>query len=146
MIRVVLVQLRFGFLVAALLSTIGCTGSPPGPPRGSVSGKVTFDDQPLSEGVITFIPTGDTKGAPTGTTITNGAYDIDTERGPSVGTHRVEIVANRKTGKTLPAVPPATADINEVEQFLPTRYNTKSELTANIQSGSNSADFELKSD
>lgn len=144
MLRVTSSEIRRALVTVAILCAAGC-GTSSGPIRGAVSGEVTLDGAPIDDGVITFIPTGATQGAPAGTSIAAGRYSLDAGQGPTVGTHRVEIVANRKTGKKLPAIAPATGEVEEVEQYLPARYNTQSELKAEIKVGTNTAPFPLTS-
>ena len=132
-----------GGLVVVLLC--GCGGQD-GPERAGVSGTVTAGSQPVEQGSITFMPSGQTTGPSAGGTIKNGSYSIDREHGPVVGSHRVQIRAMRKTGKQVPAGPPAPPEamVDEVEQFIPPKYNSQSTLTAEVQSGSNTLDFKLQ--
>jgi len=67
---------------------------------------------------------------------------------PAGGTSRVEIRWDRKTGKKSPGVPPAPPDtmIEETEEAVPARYNTQSELTAEVKPGQNAFNFEPKSE
>ena len=76
----------------------------------------------------------------------DGKYALAADAGPVIGSHRVEIVASRKTGRVIKAVPPATGDVEETEQYLPSRYNTHSELTATIGQGDNVLPFELETE
>jgi len=132
-----------GCLLVLLAS--GCGGRA-GPERAAVGGRVTADGQPVQNGSISFVPTGDTTGPSSGGKITGGSYNIARQHGPVVGRHRVEIRAMRKTGRKVEAgqpAPPGTL-IDETEQFIPPKYNTQSELTAEIQPGSNDLDFDLQ--
>ncbi|WP_437191712.1 hypothetical protein [Planctomicrobium sp. SH527] len=61
------------FCLALVLLVSGC-GGPTAPQRASVSGEVLVDGQPLSEGVISFIPTDGVKGPTSGTKVLNGRY------------------------------------------------------------------------
>lgn len=122
-----------------LLVTCGCSGDP----YRAISGKVTVDDQPLEKGVITLYPLGE--GTTVGGEIVDGKFELAKESGPSPGNYRVEILAFKATGKT-------EFDIDEQKeidievQYLPARYNTKSELTAEITpDGENSFEFPLES-
>lgn len=65
-------------------------------------------------------------------------------QGPTLGTSRVEICWPRKTGRKLPALPPAPA-VDEIVEAIPERYNKESELKAEIKPGQNHLNFELKS-
>ncbi|MDB5387205.1 MAG: hypothetical protein JWM11_2851, partial [Planctomycetaceae bacterium] len=95
----------------------GC--GPSGPTRAAVSGEVMFDNEPIDDGTIVFIPVDTTHGAPTGGRIKDGMYSLAAKDGPVVGTHKIEITANRKTGEKIVAAPPATGEIDKIEQYIP---------------------------
>lgn len=118
-----------------------------GPAGGTVSvrGHVTFDDESISEGTIAFVPSGATSGSSTGGPIQNGTYSLGKDAGLVPGTYTVEIRASRKTGEIVPAVPPATGEVEVSEQFIPAKYNSESTLEAQVQSGENELDFNLRS-
>jgi len=127
-------------LVAVLLA--GIPGCGPGD-RASVSGKVTLDGHAVEDGVISFV--GGKGGSDSAwSKIQDGSYAIAAGKGPALGANRVEIRWSRKTGKKLPAVPPAPAS-EEVAEAVPERYNTKSELKADIKPGANELNYDLKS-
>jgi hypothetical protein len=142
--------LRMCTLILPVLLLAGCGGRG-GPERAAVHGKVTFDNQPVQEGIIAFIPTDG--GPSSGGKIENGTFDIPAESGPSLGPQRVEIRAFRTTGKqstskirgetTGPSGTPTTAEA--MKQYIPAAYNTKSTLKFEIESGKNEKDFDLKS-
>jgi hypothetical protein len=110
-----------------------------------LEGSVTLDGQPLAEGTISLIPKGG--GASFGAEIKNGKYSLTGLQQKKIlpGTYRVEINSFKKTGKTIPNKSDAGTSIEETVQLIPTRYNSKSELTTEITSGSNTGNFELKS-
>ena len=86
------VPIRALSLLCIAMLGVGCGGRPDDEPvRASVSGMVTFDGEPLSEGVIRFIPTEGTTGPQVTGVISNGAFELPESHGPVVGTHRVEI-------------------------------------------------------
>ena len=73
-------------------------------------------------------------------------YAIPAATGPSFGIARVEVRWLRKTGKRLPTIPPAPpGTIEETIEALPARYNSQSELKAEITPGENQVSFDLKS-
>ena len=133
------------WLVLFLLIS-GCGGYD-GPRRGEVHGNVTFDGSPLVEGHIRFTPTGDTKGPVAGAPIVDGQYSIEEAKGPVVGHQRVEISAQKKTGRQVPAPPPQPAGtmMEETAEAIPERYNTRTELERELVAGPNVLDFELVS-
>lgn len=124
-----------------LLFLVGCAGlavvlTGCGGGNHKVSGMVTFNDQPLPEGHIAFIPEGSGKGG--GGPITNGQFSISAQPGK----HKVEITAS----KLLPFPPGQVGMYGEkeaVRQYLPAQYNAKSELTADIPP-SGPLEFKLK--
>lgn len=131
--------------VALLVVPVGCND----PNLAAVSGEVTLDGDPVDGGTITFIPSGG--GPPEASAwseITGGRYSIPAGKGAGVGTCRVEIRWTRETGKNIPAVPPAPPDamIEETEEAVPARYNTQSELKAEVKPGRNTFDFKLESE
>ncbi|MEX0793841.1 MAG: hypothetical protein WD045_11945 [Pirellulaceae bacterium] len=136
--------MSFGVALASML-VMGCGGGQSGPPRGEVSGKVTLDGTPVEEGSITFLPSEGTSGPSAGAPITNGNYAIARQKGPVEGKYRVEIRATRKTGKSVPAGSPFPEGtmIDETEEAVPAKYNTKSELVREIVAGENELDFDL---
>ena len=137
--------LMLGVLVA------GCGGNS-GPERATVSGKVTFDGEPVHQGSIAFIPTGQTTGPTAGAVIEKGEYRTLAGGGPVLGSHRVEITAYR-TGqrKEIPGAGGATTGpsgasvVAETDMYIPEQYNKVSTLTIDIKSGRNQRDFDLKS-
>jgi hypothetical protein len=128
-----------------LMGLAGCTSEH----RGSVSGQVKFNGQALDDATINFVPLSGSQLGAAWTKVENGEYSIAAANGPAPGNHRVEIRATRKTGVNKKAVSnPALAHLHgeyEAREIVPARYNTKSDLTAEIKPGKNVADFELKS-
>ena len=107
------------------------------PDLGSVSGVVKLDGAPLKGAVVTFQPVlseepGSKLSSSVGTTDEEGSYtlmyvrDVD---GAAVGKHKVFVQAALPNGKEL----------------IPYRYNLNTELTADVESGSNEFDFDLES-
>jgi hypothetical protein len=102
----------------------GCGGSGP----QSVSGTVTVNGQPLAAGEIQFEPTDATKGADAGQ-IKDGQFSFKAKP----GSVKVKITAMRDTGKTV--VGAMGEQLPAMEQYLPPKYNTATELTAEVKSG-----------
>ena len=122
----------------------GCGGESVEEIRGAVKGKVTLDGQPVKQGSIRFIPTAGTKGPEGGSRIQDGVYSIELENGAAIGKNRVEITANKPTGKKVKS---AMSDnvIDETEEAIPERYNKRSTLAKSVEKGTNEFDFDLKS-
>ncbi len=132
-------------LLSALLFWPGCGAEELKFDRAQVSGSVTVNGEPLSEGVIRFIPQRDTTGQLVAAQIAGGKYEITAENGPAVGKNRVEITASRKTGaqEPVPDAPPGTMQ-DVTEQYIPAEYNTQSQTVVEIKPGDNKHDFPLE--
>ncbi len=131
-------MLRFALLLP-LVIVLGC-----GPPLINISGKVSYDGTPIEEGSISFeSPDGNSPSI--GGRIDKGVYQLEKISVAFVGKKVVRIVAMLKTGKKIPAGPPFPPDklIDETIK-IPTRFNEKSTLSAEISSGNlNQFDFIL---
>jgi hypothetical protein len=119
-------------LLGLSLAVTGCGGS-----MRDVSGTVTFDGAPVPEGHIAFVP--EKGGAGGGGTITDGQY---TARVPA-GKSKVQITASKKM-KLPPGQVGMYGDKEEVRQYVPEKYNTQTELTADVSSPG-PVNFDLKS-
>ena len=120
-------------------------------PRASAKGQVTFEGQPLKKGTISFQPIDANAGGSASTEIVDGKYELPRARGPGIGQHRVEILAIRSNGQKRPAFayPPdypreKMEMVEGIEQYIPARYNHKSELQADVKPGDQTINFELK--
>lgn len=120
-----------GYVLTAVF-LCGC-GRDGGLERIAVSGTVTYRDQPVQKGLIRFIPSSGTEAPLTTTAIVDGKYEAAGKNGVPVGTHRVVITAR---SDAQGAAGPATDRGPRSKQYLPDKYNTKSELTITIPSGS----------
>jgi hypothetical protein len=130
---------------AAVFGLLAVQGCSPSGSRQALEGTVTVDGTPLPEGSIAFIPKGETKSPTCGGTISEGRFSILPTQGAGCGTFRVEITAIRSSGKKI-RHPQSGNMMDEFVQYIPARYNEKSELTATVgSSGANSFDFSLKS-
>lgn len=123
-----------------LVSLVGC-GASSGPGKVVVSGAVTLDGQPIPNGEIRFIPTSGTIGPVSGGAIKDGVYTAKAKGGVPIGTHKVEIKAYRakKQGQV------AGSEGGAAEQYLDKRYNEQTTLTATIEAGTDTKNFELTS-
>ena len=79
-------------MLLAMLSAAGC-GSGGGPGRFAVSGKVTYQGQPVPTGSIAFEPDASRGGSGPGAVapIKDGRYRTPGGKGPTAGPHRVRI-------------------------------------------------------
>ena len=133
-------RISLGAQMAILLAFSACMGwctgcGPVGPPTGSVSGRVTYNGQPLATGVVTFINEKTGSGA---------SSDLD-----SSGSYHIESI---RTGKYNVAVhrhpPPLSEDPRVFENWklsIPDKYQDTqtSGLTVTVEEGRNTADFGL---
>ena len=73
----------------------GCGRGDRGPERVAVSGTVTYNGKPLSEGTIRFVPLPNCPVPTSGASIANGQYRLEGNDGVPVGTHKIQIEAFR---------------------------------------------------
>ena len=134
-------------LLVCLGIVSGCGGSD-GLDRLHIKGTVKVNGAPLESGRISFLPTEGTSGPATGTVIESGQFEIPLAQGPVQGKHRIEIMAVRPTGQKIregSGSENPDALVEEVEQYIPQKYNQKSELTADLnESNAQSVEFDLK--
>ncbi|HCO26913.1 MAG: hypothetical protein CME31_02095 [Gimesia sp.] len=137
------------FCLSILLS--GCGASKQEFSRAAVSGIVKLDGDPLSEGVIRFIPQGENKGPKASATIHNGIFSIDENFGPVTGTNRIEIDSTDDGGYApddeLAIEKLKASGIKQIKVVkVPPQYNRRSTLTKTITAeGKNDLVFELTS-
>ena len=119
------------FAVILLILLAGCSGSKDRPDLGKVRGTVTLDGNPLAGSIISFKPNeGQPSSARTDSEGNYELYYLRDIRGAKIGLHKVRIT---------------TATEENPRERIPVRYNRKSELTREVQSGKNEFDFELVS-
>lgn len=120
--------------VFSFIGSVGCGG-----PGASISGKVTLDGTPLDEATITFVPTSGGQRDAGWAPVQGGNYSIPLANGLGTGPFRVEIRALRSGGANQ-----NDPELIAAKEIVPSRYNSKSELTVEVKPGPNSASFELK--
>jgi len=126
-------MLRCGWYLMVLASLVGCSHEPR---LHAVSGSVTLEGQPIPDGDILFITPDGTRG-PDPAKVVGGKYELKT----TAGKKRVEISAS----KIRPGGARGAGGEPVAEEYVPARYNTQSELTAEVQAQQkNRIDFELK--
>jgi len=151
--------MRFAFtaiLSALVFSSWGCSGGASDLPElAEVTGTVTLDNQPLAGATVEFIPTAGGRSS-TATTNEQGNYELTYNAdnfGAIVGSHQVKIVLGEGAAVEYPeGVNPD--ELSEAEQLkyannqktLPPKYNQKTELTAEVDAGNNTHDFNLTSE
>lgn len=123
-------------IVASTLPFAGCGST--GPETQPVSGTVTLDGKPVTQGEIVFRDAaGKTRSY--GGRITAGKYEFES----SPGNKKVEISAMREVPGKMDTSNPGESVPLRV-QYIPKNYNAASTLTAKV-SGSDPINFELKS-
>ena len=128
---------------------VGCNGSD-GPERAVVNGSVTFQGTPVANGRIAFYPTGDTKGPMSGGPIVNGKYEVRHKGGVVCGTNLVKIFGYREQPLSDEAKEMAQVESRVTEslriQYVPSKYNEKTELEVVVSSGEDTVpqDFNLQ--
>ena len=132
-------RVRCSYRVVLILGLIVCCGGCGGnPDLATVSGVITLDGSPLADAFVTFTP--ESNGTTSfGKTSSDGTYVMlfsDSQKGAFIGSNRVSI---------------STGDISAdssggIKELVPQTYNDESNLVADVKSGSNTFDWELKSD
>jgi len=139
---------RGAFAVAAVAVLALVAGAPgcgeSGPPMGRVSGKVTYNGQPVPKGTISFQSASPEGRNATGEIGPDGSYTIQTETpgdGAIVGDYKVAITA-LEDNVVLDYIPKKKP---EPKRLVPEKYENPatSGLTAKVESGSNAIDFPL---
>jgi len=126
----------------AALFAVGCGGEE-GPPREPISGVVTLDGRPLEKGLITFTPEAGGDLVVSGLVV-DGAFSLPRAEGPGLGPHRVDVWSKKATGKTLKDRNDPDNPVEETVEQIPPRYNTRSELKADVvQGGENRFTYDL---
>lgn len=135
-------QVRVNMLLLASV-LVGC--SEPARNRAIVYGQVKIDGQPVEAGSINFMPTSGNTGPTAGGSIEHGSYRIELQKGVVLGKNRVELRANRKTGRKVPSPFGSNDTIDELVDAFPSEYNSNSTLVREISRGENHLDFDLTS-
>tara|TARA_R100001132_G_C3275619_1_gene99117 strand:- start:7549 stop:7923 length:375 start_codon:yes stop_codon:yes gene_type:complete len=120
----------------------GCGGTDDGPARRFVTGKVLYQNQPVENGMIRFIP--QPSGPVASARIIDGTYRVENKGGVPLGEHRVEITST--AGGTELVEAEVMPDKNAAPVIeIPEKYNTNSGLTADIEAGESAqkVDFSL---
>lgn len=139
-----LTQVNASILICVFLMIAGCNSGPEDMPEiGTVTGTVTLDGQPLEAADIFFAPeNGRTS---TGTTDAAGKYELTynpTTKGAKIGKNMVRIT----TFKEFEGDPDAKNSKEPArKELVPSEYNQKTTLTADVKAGENTFDFDLKS-
>jgi hypothetical protein len=124
--------------VAVCCALAGCSGKTV--KSGKVTGDVSLDGQPLKSGVIHFLP-ADGKSATTDAMIVDGKYAVEMPPGDK----RISISAPKVMGKRKAYDTPDSPMLDIVQELLPARYNTQSDLTLTVTTDLQQKNYDLKS-
>jgi len=111
-----------------------------GPATGTVNGEVTLDGQPLTKGHVEFSPV-DGQGQTGGALIEGGKFSAEIPVAKmKVAIHSPKVVGKRKEYDT-----PQSPWEDEVAEALPARYHLNSDMTLDVQPGTQAVRYELQS-
>ncbi len=130
--------------VLACIAAVWCAGC--GNRPKIVQGTISVAGETPDSGEVQFVPIEETKGPVNAGPIIAGKYEIKGRGGVPPGTYRVQIVARKKTGRTVPDYNGfEVAMVEEQIQISPPVYATaQSPLTEEVTSGGDGTiDFEL---
>lgn len=138
-----LLSVKFLLVVMVVWPLAGC-GDGDDEGRFAISGKVTFDGQPVTNGNIGFVSIDAGTVEPAGTDVVDGHYSIPRHEGPQEGSYKVVIYADRSNGRKIEADEGSTEMIDQMEQYIPGVYNARSTLTVEISGDRDDLDFDLE--
>lgn len=122
-------------LVAALLAVpaVGCRR---GPAKAVFTGRVTLNDEPVPQGVISLYPLDRLPSA--GAVIKDGSYRMEA----FPGSYRVEISAAKVVGQKKNDIPDGPM-VDILESIVPAEYNSASKLVQEVKLETKTLDFKL---
>ncbi|MDZ4815535.1 MAG: hypothetical protein SGI71_04635 [Verrucomicrobiota bacterium] len=109
-----------------------------------VAGKVLYGDQPVADGRIALRPKVKTAGTRTlQAVITDGVFNFSGSQKIAPGTYEVVITGRRKSGQSIAPEEGSEEVIDRYVQYLPSRYNTHTELILEVAGDNSEILFEL---
>jgi len=131
-------------IACGLLLIVGCGGASLN--RAEISGKVTLDGNPVSTGLVTFVPKNTEKAVVVSANIVNGEYRLKRAEGPAVGIYSVKVSSVQNTGKKLENATMPGLFYEEQAEMIPKPYSgMETPLSTEVKSGKNTADFDIQS-
>ena len=125
-----------GAFACATAFATGCGES--GPKTRAVTGKVTFEGEPIKEGQVVFRRSSDQK--EWSGMIKDGTYEVKCEEGDM----KVEIIASRDIpGKFDTTSNPGVKEPLRL-MFIPKKFNSETTLTAKVDASSTEFPFALE--
>jgi len=141
-------MIRFRYLQFSLCALLlFCCGCPaPNGDIGTVEGIITLDGEPVSQASVMFFPSAGR--ASIGKTDETGRYTLIYTRstdGAVIGTHKVTISTEAKADDGYGN---EEAAVEARKEIIPQKYidRKKTDLTATVEPGSNTFNFDLKSE
>ncbi len=105
--------------------------------RVAVQGTLSIDGDPISEGIISFLPASQTKGPSSSGRIENGVFHINPNMGPGVGEYRLIV----QVGNLYGASPASSSEAHTSDQAI---AGQRFERTVSTQfSGENHFSFDF---
>ena len=146
-------MIRLSTLFGLSVLLLGCGGVDPDKPAlGRVSGTVTYKGNPLTTGLVTFVPSGGA-GAESGQTASgeigkNGGYSLTTFEsgdGAVLGPHNVLVQAREGSTTTGKGMPAPGEVVKPPKSLIPEKYakGGTSPLRFEVKAGSNTYNIEL---
>lgn len=128
-------QQAVGLAVLFVFTLAGCSGSS----LGTLNGTVTWNGEPLKEGTVNFIPTDGTSSTASAP-IKDGRFTVQLP--PSK--MKLQFSAPKPTGKKKKMYDtPDSPEIEIVDELLPAKYTTDSQITVTIKGGTQDEKFDL---
>ncbi|MCA9109532.1 MAG: hypothetical protein KDA52_06275 [Planctomycetaceae bacterium] len=130
------------FCIVATCLCLGCGSRGDRPELGTVTGTVYMDDEPLPNVWVMFNPTGGGRTS-LGRTDEEGEYELmylEGAEGANLGSHQVVIMTYHED-----EIEEMKLNNEPVKEIIPSKYNTKTTLNADVKEGSNTIDFKLES-
>lgn len=124
-------------LLAVLAALAGCSDDK----SGNVRGTVTFDNAPLPEGTVTFVPV-DGKSQTASAAIKDGKFAATVP----LGEMKVQFSAPKATGKkTKMYDTPDSPTVDETKELIPDKFGVQSTLKITVKPGGQDETFTLTS-
>lgn len=130
-------------LAVGIVSCSGCGGHQSS--GSKVSGRVSLNGQPLPDGMITFMPQTPAPGLRTvSAMIANGEFAVPAANSLMPGSYRVAVTAQKSTGRKIPAGEGSSEMVDDVEDYIPPKYNAATTLSVEITGDTSDLEFPLQ--
>ncbi|MEZ6072180.1 MAG: hypothetical protein R3C10_18460 [Pirellulales bacterium] len=132
--RVLLVH-TWLFFAGAVVLAAGCDDQRDPHGRLALSGTVTFQGQPLDQGLIDFLPVDRPGSAGARGRVRDGTYSIPRHQGVVPGRYRVVITSAESVSAEAPDGTPGRAFPLPGKERIPPEFNSESEWTVEAREG-----------